>query len=616
MAQKPEVQFDKLFQKLYNVELWLLAYQSIAPIPGNMTAGVDGKTIDGAGLKLINGLIADLKASRYKPCPVRRVYIPKPNGKFRPLGIPSFRDKLLQTVLKLILEAIYEPTFAETSHGFRPERSCHTALEQVKRDMTGTRWWVEGDIKGFFDHVNHETLLRIVGKRITDKRFLHLIGQLLKAGYVEDWRYHHTYSGVPQGGNLSPLLANVYLNELDQAIAAKATTFNRGKARKRSKAYHCVSVMAATAKKKARLTGNWTKYKALRKRMLSTPSVDHRDPEYRRLFYTRYADDFLVGVIGTEEEAVELKTWLEHYLRDELQLELSVEKTLITHATKRVRFLGYDIKRWSGKRILRFPTHRGSVTRRTGCYQLRLLMPRDKTIAFAKEYGDTDSWRGKHRNRLLNLSELEILLTYNAEVRGFLNYYALADNLTQEASKVLWLTTSSFFRTLARKRQSTLKQVAKSLKRGPNRYAITLQREGKPPKDYELFSSTRQLVKGVIDYQQPDMKPNTLKYKSRTELGKRLRAQKCEWCGTQKGSMEVHHVRKLGNLTGKTNWERQMIQRRRKTMVLCVECHDELHAGRLKEKKRMHRENGRAGYLETCKSGSEGSSVKPGVAIC
>ena len=616
MAQKPEVQFDKLFQKLYNVELWLLAYQIIAPIPGNMTAGVDGKTIDGTGLKLIDGLIADLKASRYRPCPVRRVYIPKPNGKRRPLGIPSFRDKLLQTVLKLILEDIYEPMFAESSHGFRPERSCHTALEQIKSKMTGTRWWIEGDIKGFFDHVDHEILLRILNKRITDKRFLHLIGQLLQAGYVEDWRYHHTYSGVPQGGNLSPLLANVYLNELDQAIAAKTATFNQGGARKRSKEYHNISVMAAAAKKKARRTGNWTRYKALRKRMLSTPSVDHRDPEYRRLFYTRYADDFLVGVIGTEAEAVELKTWLEHYLRNELQLDLSAEKTLITHATKRVRFLGYDIKRWTGKRILRFPTSRGSVTRRTGCYQLRLLMPRDKTIDFAKEYGDTNTWRGKHRNQLLNLSELEILLIYNAEVRGFLNYYALADNLTQEARKVLWLTTSSFFRTLAGKRQSTLKQVAKSLKRGPGRYVITLTVEGKPTKEYELFSSTRQLAKGIINYQQPDVKPNTLKYKSRTELGKRLRAQKCEWCGVQKGSMEVHHVRKLGDLIGKTNWERQMIQRRRKTMVLCVECHDELHAGRLKEKKRMHRENGRAGYLETCKSGSEGSSVKPGVAIC
>src|SRR2546423_13934582 len=154
MAQKPEVTFDKLFQKLYNVELWLLAYQCIAPKAGNMTTGIDGKTIDGAGLGLIQDAIADLKASRYKPLPVRRVYIPKPNGKHRPLGIPSFRDKLLGTVLKLILEAIYEPTFSKHSHGFRPDKSCHTALVAVKREMQGVRWWVEGDIKGCFDHAS------------------------------------------------------------------------------------------------------------------------------------------------------------------------------------------------------------------------------------------------------------------------------------------------------------------------------------------------------------------------------------------------------------------------------------------------------------------------------
>jgi retron-type reverse transcriptase len=195
MAQKPEVQFEKLFQKLYNIELWLLAYQCIAPKPGNMTTGVDGKTIDGAGLKLIGEIIADLKASRYVPKPVRRVYIPKANGQLRPLGIPCFQDKLLMTVLKLMLEAIYEPTFSETSHGFRPNRSPHTALAEVKK-IVGIRWWIEGDIKGFFDHVNHDTMLRILNKRITDQRFLHLIKQLLTAGYVEDWRYHQTYSGT------------------------------------------------------------------------------------------------------------------------------------------------------------------------------------------------------------------------------------------------------------------------------------------------------------------------------------------------------------------------------------------------------------------------------------
>ncbi len=386
MAQKPEVQFDKLFQKLYNIELWLLAYQSIAPKPGNMTAGVDGKTIDGAGLKLITDLIADLKASRYTPHPVRRTYVPKANGKLRPLGIPTFQEKLLQTVIKLILEAIYEPTFSEASHGFRPQRSCHTALEQVKNEMYGVRWWVEGDIKGFFDNVSHDTLITILSKRITDKRFLHLIGQFLKAGYVEDWRYHQTFSGVPQGGNLSPLLANIYLNELDQIMAKKIAEFNKGTDRKRTNEYQQISAKVARAKKKARKTGEWTRYKALRKDMLKTQAKDHQDPDYRRLHFVRYADDWLAGVIGSKADAMELKEWMETYLRDELQLELSAEKTLITNSKQRVRFLGYDIKRWSGERIYRFRTKKGQViTKRTGTYQLRLRCSRQSTLAHYRQ---------------------------------------------------------------------------------------------------------------------------------------------------------------------------------------------------------------------------------------
>ncbi len=343
----------------------------------------------------------------------------------------------------------------------------------------------------------------------------------------------------------------------------------------------------ARAKKKARKTGDWTRYKALRKDMLKTPAKDPQDPDYRRLHFVRYADDWLAGVIGSKADAVELKQQIETYLRDELQLELSAEKTLITNSKRRIRFLGYDIKRWSGERIYRFRTKKGQVIKkRTGTYQLRLLMPRDKTIAFAKEYGDTSKWQGKHRNSLLRLSELEILMTYNAEVRGFLRYYALADNLLDGADKVLWLTTSSFFRTLAGKRQSTLKKVASSLKQGPGRYVLTLKEEGKTAKEYALVSSPRQLKQGTSASQQLDLKPNTMMYKNRTELGKRLLAHQCEWCGTQRGQIEVHTVRKLGNLTGKGTWERQMIQRHRKTMVLCAECHDELNAGTLSEKKK------------------------------
>ena len=585
MAQKPEVKFDKLYQKLYNPELWLMAYEQIAPVPGNMTKGTDDKTIDGMGMERIRDMIAKLKTSNYKPNPVRRRYIEKPNGKLRPIGIPNFDDKLLQTVIRLILEAIYEPTFSENSHGFRPNRSCHTALEQIK-EIKGIRWWIEGDIAGFFDNLNHDVLVKILEKRITDQRFLHLIRQILRAGYVEEWQYHKTYSGTPQGGNLSPILSNIYLNELDQAIDKKAKEFKKGRKRGLRREYQHIRDRRKYAKKKARQSGNWGKYKQLTQEMLNTQATDPQDGNFRRLFYCRYADDFLIGVIGSKEETRDIKEWLEAYLTTELHLEMSTEKTLITHAENRVRFLGYDIKRGNGKRRVRVRRRQGVGMQRTATYQLELHMPREKCEAFCKAYGRRQGWQGKSRNRLISLSELEILMTYNAEIRGFLNYYALADNLSSVMSSVLWLTTTSFLKTIAAKRRSTCMKVVKSLKKGPNRFVIPLKKKDGSIKAYALVTTGKQIHWKQATYEAIDDKPNTWVYRSRTELGQRLRARTCEWCGTPKSPVEVHHVRKLKDLQGKNVWEKEMIARQRKTMVLCKECHTELHAGKLSASKK------------------------------
>jgi group II intron reverse transcriptase/maturase len=614
MAQKPEIRFDKLFQKLYNTELWLMAYEQIAPKPGNMTAGADGSTVDGTGMELIASTIAELKTSRYKPNPVRRIYIEKANGKMRPIGIPGFRDKLLQAVVKLILEAIYEPTFSEASHGFRPHRSCHTALAQIKR-MTGIRWWVEGDIAGFFDNLCHTTLLKILSKRITDQRFLHLIKQFLRAGYIEDWQYNQTYSGTPQGGNLSPILSNIYLNEFDQRMADKIQEFSKGKKRRWRREYWRICDRRKRAKKKARQTGDWTAYKALTKKMLETQATEPQDPDFKRMYFCRYADDFLIGIIGSKEDAKAVKAWLSTYLKGNLQLELSAEKTLITHAENRVRFLGYDIKRGDNKRRLKVSQKQGQGIQRTCMQKLTLLMPRDKCEAFAKEYGQRQGWQGRERIHLFHLSELEILMIYNAEIRGFLGYYALADSLTSVASSILWLTTTSFLKTLAAKRRSTLMKVARSLKRGPNRYVISLRKKDGTIREYALVTSIKQLERKKVTYGAVDAKPNTWMYRSRAELGQRLKAHQCEWCGTKEGPIEVHHVRKLKDLKGKKVWERQMIARRRKTMVLCKKCHVDLHAGRLTEATKL-RENWRAGRGESRTSGSEGRTVKPSTAMC
>ena len=219
--------YERLYRILFNTEMYAVAYQRIAPKQGNMTEGTDGKTIDGMSIKCIENLIASLKDESYQPKPSRRTYIPKKNGKMRPLGIPATEDKLLQEVVKMVLEAIYEESFEYTSHGFRPKRSCHTALKQIEKSFCGVKWYIEGDIKGFFDNINHDVMIGILEERINEARFIRLIRKFLNAGYIEDWEYFHTYNGTPQGGIISPVLANIYLDKLDKYMAEYAAKFDR-----------------------------------------------------------------------------------------------------------------------------------------------------------------------------------------------------------------------------------------------------------------------------------------------------------------------------------------------------------------------------------------------------
>ena len=229
--------YERLYRILFNEDMFSVAYQRIYAKQGNMTPGTDGKTIDQMSVQRIEKLIESLKTEAYQPKPARRVYIPKKNGKERPLGIPSFEDKLVQEVIRMILEAIYEEHFEYTSHGFRPHRSCHTALTQVQEKFTGVKWFIEGDIKGFFDNINHDILVDTLKERISDERFLRLIRKFLKAGYIERWRFQNTYSGTPQGGIISPILANIYLDRFDKYIKEYAEKFNKGERRRISSEY-------------------------------------------------------------------------------------------------------------------------------------------------------------------------------------------------------------------------------------------------------------------------------------------------------------------------------------------------------------------------------------------
>ena len=342
-ARNKDFKFSRLYRHLYNTGFYYQAYYEMSPKEGNMTAGADNKTLDGMKLKNLDKLISSLKDFSYQPNPARRTYIPKKNNpqKKRPLGIPSIEDKLIQYAIKYILEAIYEGSFSEHSHGFRPRRSCHTALREIKSTFRGFKWFIEGDIKGFFDNIDHHVLVDILRRRIADEHFLGLIWKFLKAGYLEDWEFHKTFSGTPQGGIISPILANIYLNELDTFMQELQKRYNKGKPTDRqfSRDYaemdrQCRTVVRHNKAKWAQMTGAeknlaLNKARDLRHERAKHPVYDPLDTSYKKLVYVRYADDFLIGEQGSKEDAVSLKAQIKEFLQNELKLELSEEKTVL-----------------------------------------------------------------------------------------------------------------------------------------------------------------------------------------------------------------------------------------------------------------------------------------------
>jgi group II intron reverse transcriptase/maturase len=563
---------DELYRQLFNKELYLLAYGRIYANQGAMTPGASTETADGMSEAKIDRIIQAMRHERYHFAPARRVLIPKKNGKTRPLGLPSWSDKLVGEVVRLLLEAYYEPQFSDLSHGFRKKRGCHTALRDIQRTWTGTVWFIEGDIADCFGSLNHDVMVKILAEKIHDNRFLRLIVNMLKAGYLEDWKYHETLSGCPQGGVVSPILSNVYLDKLDKFVEQiLIPQYTQGRHRKTNPDYRRLNDRRQLARKR----GDRATARELLMQMRAVPCGDPMDPGYRRLRYCRYADDHVLGFTGPKAEAEAIKDQLAVFLRDELGLELSAEKTLITHArTHAARFLGYEI-------TVRHDNSKITGGRRMLNGTIALRVPLDVIRAKCALYRRQGTpWL---RPALVNLSDYDIVRVYAAQYRGVANYYLLASDVWR-LHALRWNAETSMLKTLAAKHKSTVTKTAaryKTTVETPDGlrtcFEARVRRNGK--KDLVArFGGIplRRNMNGFIIDPVPVMVPTP-----RKELIHRLRTRRCELC-EQGTTVAVHQVAKLAKLgipgPHQPTWAALMARKRRKTLVVCQPCHEAIHA--------------------------------------
>lgn len=567
---------ERLYRQLFNKELFLLAYGRIYSNQGAMTPGVTRETVDGMSLAKIDTIIEELRSESYRWSPARRVYIPKKNGKKRPLGMPPWSDKLVAEVVRMLLDAYYDGGFSDRSHGFRTGRGCHTALDEVASVWTGTHWFVEGDLADYFGSLDHTIMVSALAVKIHDGRFLQLINRMLQAGYLEDWRWNATLSGAPQGGIASPVLSNIYLDRFDQFVEQQLIPeYTRGKKRRTEPRYHRVESQIAKAKRH----GDRDAVRALRRLRRRLPSQDPNDPDYRRLRYVRYCDDFLLGFAGPRRDAEEIKSKIGEFLREELKLELSEPKTLITHATSQAaRFLSYEIR--TQRTDTKITQGRRAVNGVVG-----LFVPRDVIRDRCARYMS----KGKPalRGQLLHDEDYTIVAKYGSEYRGFVQYYLLAQDVFR-LEKLRWVMETSMLKTLAGKHKSTVAKMARKYKASIDTpdgsrtcFQVTVHRDqGRKPlvARFGGIPLTRKRTAVLTD-----LKPIMATVKG-NELIRRLVAGRCELCEERTG-LQVHHIRKLADLNKpgrpeRPSWVHLMAMRKRKTLVVCEQCHQDIHAGR------------------------------------
>jgi group II intron reverse transcriptase/maturase len=588
---------DDLYRLLYCEELYVVAYQKMKSKPGNMTAGSDGETLDGFSPEWVTDIVKLLRSEQYEFKPVRRVNIPKPGkpGQTRPLGIPSIRDKLLQEAMRMILEAIYDspesPYFMDCSHGFRPGRGCHSALKSYRDGWSGVNWFIEGDIKACFDSMDHHVITNLLRKKIKDERFIRLIWKLLRAGVMNEfWIPEDSLSGTPQGGIVSPILANVVLHELDRKVEEIRQRYEKGKRKRQNPEYQELFNARRRAFRKAK--GEITEeVRELDKRMREIPSVLTEDPDFIRIKYLRYADDWIIGVSGPRDLAESIKQEIATFLDQELKLTLSLEKTKITHArSEKAQFLGYflTIGAGGGRSQQVVVTHEiqdGDKTRRvkkrsTG-WQPYLYAPTDKLVARLHSNGFCDAnGYPTHKPAWSMFDDDQIVTKCSAINRGIINYYRPADNFV-DLRRIQYILQYSCAKTLSNKHKRSLKE--------------TFTRHGKNLRIRKVNRKGKELVIEFNLNRDWSRKPNAFAVSTekidRVRMYERLRTRSklgwpCVICGTYE-DVQMHHVRHIrslkrnrGRQRDKSGFTELMRKMNRKQVPVCRKHHLEIHQGK------------------------------------
>ncbi len=590
----PHYRFDRLYRLLRQAPLLELAKQRIAGNHGARTPGVDGRTLADETTEEITRLSAELAAGSYRPLPVRRVYIPKRNGKLRPLGIPASRDKIVQAGVSLILEALYEPVFRDCSHGFRPERSAITALRRVASAYrAGVTWVIEGDITDCFGSIPHGVILNCLRKRIKDERFIDLIRRMLQAGVMEQGSYSPTYAGTPQGGVASPILANIVLHELDcwledvMGLNPAPETPQETNARS-NPAYTRLHYRIMDLQRYLDGKRPMPKHKTadeLRQELrekLRLRRLQPRSLPRRRLYYARYADDFLIVLCHTSKaEARQLKAAIAAWMQAHLGLTLNLEKTHITHWRDRLRFLGYNLQAYSNP---------------NGTHWLRLSVPVDALRKVVEKV--------KQATAYPQAPECDVFANVNAVVRGWMNYYRYAHDSSPVGGK---LSMVVFWRTvhyLAQKHRRSLARIMHGhYARDPATgwKALFVYKPGKPPTAENRYfiwhRPPKRLPVGLPSAANVADRPAYVDY--RWAEGRSLQQRnatwaaaggKCQECGASGVTLYVHHPSHLnkakrvakgyGNVAA-SGYEQT-------TVLLCHACHLAYHQGDFRQQRGKH----------------------------